>query len=308
MVYLDKFKKSIRNRGPLLTFRHGVRFAIQDPGYPVFSKIMSAKMHEKISAAPVLGYWPELDDPRSFSEKTILRKLATENTSLFSKLSDKYAVREYVEQKMGSEILTDLYFVGDDPDEIPFPDLPNQFVIKATHGSAMTIVVNNKNRIDIDSIVSQCKSWLETPYGKKSREYWYEQISPRIIVEEYIDDPDHNVPPDFKFYVFNGRVEYVHVDFNRYSDNRARRFFDREWNPCPFQLDFPLGPIIDEPTRIDEMINIAEKLGDGLDFARVDLYHTSDNNLYFGEITLAPGAGSEKFYPTEWDFKLGSYW
>jgi hypothetical protein len=172
----------------------------------------------------------------------------------------------------------------------------------------MTIVVKNKQECDFDSVVSECESWLETRYGKKSREYWYEAIPPRIVVEEYIDDPKHAVPPDLKFYVFHGRVEFVHVDFNRFSDNRSRRFFDRDWNPRDFRLGYPLGPVIDEPERLDEMITIAETLGKGFEFVRVDLYHTNDNELYFGEITLAPGAGTEKFSPTKSDFNFGSHW
>ncbi|MFC7114613.1 ATP-grasp fold amidoligase family protein [Natronoarchaeum sp. GCM10025703] len=308
MTYLAKLQKTARHRGVIPTVRHGVRFTIQKAGYPVFSKILSPKTHEKLMAAPVLGYWPQLEEPRSFSEKIISRKLSGERAELFSTVSDKYSVREYVKQKVGENLLTDLYFVGESSGEIPKNGLPEKFVIKATHGSGMTIVVDDHREYDFDLIESKCKSWLETPFGKKSREYWYEEIQPRVVIEEYIDDPKHDIPPDFKFYVFNGRVEFVHVDFNRFSAERSRRFFDREWNACDFRLDYPLGPTIDKPDRLDEMIKIAETLGEDFEFVRVDLYHTSDNRIYFGEMTLAPAAGTERFYPVEWDFKLGSYW
>ncbi len=308
MTYFPKLQNTLQHRGIVPTLRHSVRFVLQKPGYTVLSSILSPETHEKLIAAPVLGYWPQLDEPRSFSEKIIVRKLSNERTKLFSKVSDKYAVREYVEKMVGANPLTELYFVGDDPDKILFEELPNKFVVKATHGSGMAVVVNDKEKQDFDSIRSECKSWLETSYGKISREYWYEAISPQIVIEEHVDDPKHNVPPDFKFYVFNGRVEFVHVDFNRFSGNRSRRFFDKEWEAYDFRLDYPLGPVIDEPDRLDEMIDIAEQLGKEFEFIRVDLYHTSDSRIYFGEMTLAPGAGSETFYPVEWDFKLGSYW
>ncbi|MGB9961591.1 ATP-grasp fold amidoligase family protein [Halobacterium sp. MBLA0001] len=308
MTYFSKLRKTLQHRGFVPTLRHSARFVLQKPAYPILSKIISPKNHEKLMAAPVLGYWPKLDEPRSFNEKIISRKLSGENSSVFSKVSDKYAVREYVEETVSTDILTELYFVGDDPNEIPFDDLPNRFVVKATHGSGMAIVVNEKQEQDFDSIRMECESWLETSYGTKSREYWYESIPPQIVIEEYIPDPNNSVPRDFKFYVFNGRAEFVHVDFNRFSGNRSRRFFDREWRPYNFRLDYPLGPVIDEPERLNDMIEIAEKLGDGFEFVRVDLYHTSENRIYFGELTLAPGAGTETFYPIDWDFELGSYW
>jgi hypothetical protein len=56
------------------------------------------------------------------------------------------------------------------------------------------------------------------------------------------------------------------------------------------------------------MIEIANTLGEEFEFARVDLYHTSNNNIYFGEITLAPGAGTERFDPETQDFKMGAHW
>jgi len=308
MIYLSKFQKTLQHRGFVPALRHAIRFTLQKPAYPVLSKFLSPKTHEKLMAAPVLGYWPQIDEPRSFSEKIIARKLSGERENLFSKVSDKYAVREYVKEKTDANLLTDLYFIGDSPGEIPFSKLPGEFVIKATHGSGMAIVVNDKQDWDFNSIRSECESWLKTSYGRRSREYWYEAIPPRILVEEYIDDTEHDVPPDFKFYVFNGQVKFVHVDFNRFSGDRSRRFFDREWNAYEFRLDYPLGPVIDKPDRLEEMTDIAEQLGEEFEFVRVDLYHTSDNKIYFGEMTLAPGAGTESFYPVEWDFNLGSYW
>ncbi len=55
------------------------------------------------------------------------------------------------------------------------------------------------------------------------------------------------------------------------------------------------------------MISVAERLSEGLDFVRVDLYDVS-NRIVFGELTNYPDAGKERFDPQEWDAPIGSYW
>ena len=48
---------------------------------------------------------------------------------------DKYKVREYIAQMIGEEYLIPLLGVWDNPDEIDFDALPNQFVLKCNHNS-----------------------------------------------------------------------------------------------------------------------------------------------------------------------------
>ena len=52
------------------------------------------------------------------------------------------------------------------------------------------------------------------------------------------------------------------------------------------------------------MVELAEKLSEGIKFVRVDFYEL-DGNTYFGEMTFFPGCGYEEFTPEEWDYKLG---
>ena len=54
------------------------------------------------------------------------------------------------------------------------------------------------------------------------------------------------------------------------------------------------------------MIEIAEKLSEGIPFVRVDLYNV-DGKIYFGELTFYPGSGFEEFTPESWDYTLGSW-
>jgi len=276
------------------------------PLYPVFERILGQELHEKLIRSPRLGYWPNINYPQSYNEKILHRKLHT-NDDRYAKLADKWRVREFVEDKVGDEILNTVYHTTTDPATIPYNKLPNQFVIKATHGCGWNILVENKDDVDRTDIRIQCEEWLNTSYGSRKREYWYNQIPPKIIVEKFIDDEKYTVPRDYKFFVFHGRVEYIEVDTDRFSDH-TRLFYDREWNPQEFTLEFPKASAAEEPAQLDRMIEIAETLGADFDHVRVDLYQPTDEDILFGEITIAHGSGTERFDPVWYDFEFGSYW
>ncbi len=276
------------------------------PTAHISKKVLGKSLHQKIAMYPRIGYWPQINSPRSFNEKVMYRKLFT-NENMYSRISDKHAVREYVTTKCNKKILNQFYQVVDDPENISFISLPDEFVIKPTHGSGWVHIVENKSEEDFQEIRSKCREWLSQSYGETKGEYWYNEIEPRIIIEERLKDDDGDTPPDYKFFVFHGEVKYVQVDYDRFSDH-SRRFYDRDWNPQDFKLKFPLGPVTEEPDNLDDMIRVAEKLGEDFDFIRVDLYNISEDEIVFGELTLAPESGGGKFDPRDYDFQLGSHW
>ena len=55
------------------------------------------------------------------------------------------------------------------------------------------------------------------------------------------------------------------------------------------------------------MIEYAERLGNEFDFIRVDFYFYKEK-VTFGELTIYPGAGFERFPNKEWDVAFGKYW
>jgi hypothetical protein len=55
------------------------------------------------------------------------------------------------------------------------------------------------------------------------------------------------------------------------------------------------------------MITAAETLGRDWDFVRADFYDTGDR-LFFGELTMTPGGGRDRFRPEEFDRYLGGLW
>lgn len=75
-----------------------------------------------------------LKDPKHLNEK-ILWLSVNSDTREWTRLADKYAVREYVHGCGLDDILVPLYGVWDKAEEIDFNKLPQSFIMKSTNGS-----------------------------------------------------------------------------------------------------------------------------------------------------------------------------
>ena len=80
-----------------------------------------------------------LDPPVDFNEKLQWLKLHYRNPLMVT-CADKWAVREFVKERIGEKYLAECIGVYDDVDKIPYAELPRQFVLKATHGSGWNIL------------------------------------------------------------------------------------------------------------------------------------------------------------------------
>ena len=85
-----------------------------------------------------LGKRLHLENPMTYNEKLQWLKLYDRNPA-YSILVDKYLVRNYVSDMIGEDYLVPLLGVWDNPEEINFNDLPNQFVLKCNHDSGTVI-------------------------------------------------------------------------------------------------------------------------------------------------------------------------
>ena len=274
------------------------------------SIFISPGVFAKLEMFLILGYWPNIDNPKSLNEKIYYRKLFAPHP-LSVLVADKWAVRKYVASKTGrSEILNKVFFVGNAPEKIPFDDLPNKFVIKATHGSGWNIIVNDKSKINRDEIIAQCRMWLDMKYSDPLRnisEKYYDNIVPRIIVEMFIEDSVFDLPLDYKFLCFNGKVRCIETVIRTLNDYREIHY-DDNWNDMNFRWGTLRAEGFSKPHLLREMIEVAEQISSEFDFCRVDLYSPDNKKIIFGEITLAPGSGLSPFYPREWDYRLGELW
>jgi hypothetical protein len=250
--------------------------------------------------------YPNLIFPKTFSEKLLRRALFDQNP-LWRICADKYAVRDYVEQIAGSNILPQLYCLAADPRDIPFTKLPDRFVVKPTHGSGWVSIVRDRATLDIADLVSRCEYWLSQNYAHRHHERIYQDIPRRIIVEELIDDGTEGAPVDYKFYVFHGKVKMIEAIFGRFS-NPFVYHCNCDWKQIQVGIAYPPANLeVTPPKLLNELIRVAEMLGKDLEFIRVDLYAT-DERIVFGELTTTPGAGLDRFHPETFDRYLGSLW
>lgn len=248
------------------------------------------------------------NNPKTYTEKMQIEKLF-HNYPIKTKLADKIEVREWVKEIIGEEYLIPLIGMYENPNEIDFTKLPNNFVIKTNSGSGDVIVVRDKtklNKLDFVRIKEKLKYHLSCNYALDSFEMHYAEIKPRILIEEYIDSGEESLT-DYKFMCFNGKSYYCWVDKDR-TKNHTRNVYDMNWILQPWTQAYNnYKGDIKCPKNFDRMIELAEILSKDFVHVRVDLYNVN-GRIYFGEMTFTNGSGLKPIVPSQWDIKLGSLW
>jgi hypothetical protein len=252
------------------------------------------------------GAFPRVLKPRTFND-WILRRKVFDRRPLLCTFVDKLAVRDYVAKQVGADILPAIYVVTSDPTAIRFENLPTRFVVKATHGSGWVRVVLDKSSLDVEELRQTCAKWLSSNYYDCLREGQYRCVSPRIMIEEFLDDGSGNSPTDYKFFIFNGQVKLIQIDIARFTGHR-RALYHTDWRDSGVKLSFDgFAEPLAKPNNLERMIKTAQILGGSVDFVRVDLYDIG-GKIYFGEMTPTPGGGMSRFEPEKMNEWLGSLW
>lgn len=253
-----------------------------------------------------IGHDIDWNNLTTYTEKMQWAKLY-DNDPRKSELTDKYKVREWVEQKIGREYLIGLLGVWDSFDEIDFSKLPDRFVLKTNHGSGTNLIVKDKCSLNLRNARQKFKDWLDTDFGYKSLELHYSAITPKIIAEEYIETELGELQ-DYKFLCFDGQPYFCWVDMGRYS-NHTRNVYNLEWELQPWnQETYPhYDKPIEKPENFEKMVEIAKVLAQDFAHVRVDLYNV-DGRIYFGEMTFTNGGGFDRILPEEYDKALGDLW
>lgn len=249
-------------------------------------------------------YSLNLKKPKTYNEKLQWIKLYDKN-ELMPLCCDKYEVRNFVESEGCSEILNELYWSGFDPKEIPYDKLPNQFVIKVTHGSTFNIIIKNKNEIDKADIEKKLTKWLKAKFISCYGEWFYGKVKPRIVVEKYLEDKSGELL-DYKVFCFNGKAKLIDVHSGRFGAHK-RNIYDLNWNFLDdVYFKYPHDKVIERPQKLPEIIKYAEKLSQKFNHARVDFFIVNDK-VYFGEITFTNGAGFDHIEPYSFDLQMGKW-
>ena len=278
--------------------------------YKNISRLLPTKLFLSIRYRSRNGYWMDWKNPQTFNEKLQWLKLYYHKPE-FTVLADKYAVKQYIANKLGAEYVIPLLGVWDRPEEIDFDSLPNQFVLKCNHTSGIGLIIcKDKSKLDVKDAIKELNRGLKDNYYKSAREWPYKDIPRKIIAEEYKEDESCVELKDYKLYCFNGEPKFIQVDFGKTKGKTRRDFtrniYDMNWQLMDVQFSHPNDPstIIPKPSQFEKMKDLARVLSKGEPFLRTDFYNIGDQ-IYFSEITFYPIAGFGWFKPKEWDKKFG---
>ena len=274
-------------------------------------RLLPDKIYLTLKYLNAFGRFPNWKNPQTFTEKLQWLKLYNRKPE-YTTMVDKYAVKEYVANIIGEEYIIPTLGVWDKPEDIDWDSLPNQFVLKTTHGGGGEGVVICKDKASFNrkEAIRLLNESLNTDLYVIGREWPYKDVPKRIIAEKFMAPEKSPAPkdlPDYKFFCFNGEPHYCQVIRDRHTKETID-FYDMDWNHMPF---VGLNPVarngltpVARPGNLDEMKEICRKLADSKTFVRVDLY-VIDDKSYFGELTLYPASGMGVFTPEEWNDKLG---
>ena len=245
------------------------------------------------------------NDPKTFNEKIQWLKLNYRNEE-YTKLVDKYRVKQYITKLIGEEYVIPTLGVWNNVDDIDFKSLPEKFVLKCNNDSGGIVICKNKKDFDEAKAKSFLKERLKNNGYWYGREWPYKNVKPCIIAEKYMEDSISKDIKDYKFFCFNGSMEFFDIDIDRFIEHRAN-YYDRNGNFLPFGKTYcppDYTKKIEMPKNLDKMIELAETISHNTVLSRIDFYEI-DGQVYFGEITFYPGSGFSPFTDEKWDYKLG---
>lgn len=271
--------------------------------------IKSDRLFLQIKYFLKVGHFLHLKHPKGFCEKLQWLKLY-DRKDIYTVMVDKFAVKEYVSNKIGDKYVIENYGVWDRTDDIDFDALPNQFVLKTTHAAGMSGVVVCKDKASFD--FSNAKNKLSRSLGLesfwKTREWPYKDIQPRIIAERYLED-ESGALNDYKVMCFNGEAKLIQLHMGRARGIHTQDFYDVNWNKLNDldQLDCVQSDIVyPKPKCLEEMLALSNVLSKGLPQLRVDWY-VVDGQLFFGELTFYDASGYDLFIPYEKEIEIGRW-
>lgn len=279
--------------------------------YRLFSRLVSKfplKVRLNILFFRRFSRFIDFNTPVTFNEKIQLRKVC-QREPVFTVAAGKIQSKELVKTICPEIYCPETLWVGSSVSEINelnFSQLPLNYVFKGNHTSQTLRIIRRGEHLNRNDMESLTRDWLRHDQSATLGEWAYKNVPKQVFIEEYLDFNGVE-PDDYKFFVYHGKVHFIQLDSDRFS-NHKRNMFDRSWNDLGFDYSHERKmPTPSKPEFLEQMIKIAEKIGTDFDFIRVDLYFYN-NQVTFGELTVYPGAGFEKFPSQELDKMFGQPW
>lgn len=258
----------------------------------------------------VHGFAPRLSRPRTLNEWLFVQKVKLPRSTTFAHWVDKHLAKKTLEKALKNhpvecKAARTIHYTTS-ADDAFFNGVIPRCVIKGTHGSAMTILVESPRLLTPEE-KGEIRRWLSKSYFWGSREPSYRHVVPGVIAEEFLPSNGGIVPDDYRFYCFNGKIAFIQHETGRHLSHR-RRLYSTDWqrlNVTTLVADYEeeIGP----PQDLETMMELARILSKDEPFVRVDFYQT-DEGVYFGEMTFFPASGLKPFSPASFDAEIYERW
>lgn len=269
---------------------------------------MGDKTYLKLRYRALIGKKLNLKNPDTYTAKLQWLKLY-DHQPRYTALVDKYEVKDYVRKTIGAEYLIPDYGVWNCFDDIPFQDLPEEFVLKCTHDSGGLLICRDKSTLDLSAARKKMETARQRSFYKLNREWTYKHIPPRIIAEQYMENSKTGDLRDYKFFCFDGvpKLMFVATDRQTPGEDTKFDFFDMDYRHLELINGHPNAKTPPEkPRNFELMKELAAKLSKDIPHVRVDFYEV-DGRVYFGEMTFYHFSGTVRFEPDCWDKTLGDW-
>lgn len=255
------------------------------------------------------GIWPDLDSPKTLSEKIQWLKLNA-ITGLHRRCSDKITAPDYVRERLGEAYLVPRIMATYDVEDItPERITAERFVIKTSHDTGSILFCRDRAGFDWDNARSEMRKALKRSFYRYHREYQYATSRPGIVVDAYVEPESPIGMIDYKVWCFHGKAHWVEIQLGLPPDLESA-FYSLDWEPLPLTLQSTPGypenyeGAIPAPARLGDLIAAAECLAEPFPLVRADFYCPGQQVL-FGELTFTPGAGLERYGPGDADRRFG---
>ena len=235
----------------------------------------------------------------------VRRRMRCDRNPVLAEVQNKISVRDYARAR--GVAMARLLHVTQRARDMPFDKLPGDCFIKASHGTSWNVLrkhgrlyafangaIADDQQGARELTRQQCTrlfaKWLASVASES--EWAYTVMQRHILVEEVLYPRRGEELMDYRFYTFNGKVRAINVGSPEYRRKKQNIFLDPDWNVISLTsyLEALPDPRPESPDTLTEMKAIASRLGEGLDFVRVDLFDTT-GGIMLGEMTVYPQAG-----------------
>ena len=265
---------------------------------------LSALLRSVVLFREAHGHLPQFAAPTLFNEHILARKFFAPLP--LPTLGDKLGARDYVRQRLGDAALIPVAWVGERVEDLFTADLPaGRFVLKPNHGFNMNLFLDLPRDLTDrrEEIMVKGQAWLDARFGHELGEWHYSLIKPKLFLETFLTQDGVEPMGEFKVHCFHGKARVMHILAELFTAKRHGTYTE-DWTF--------LGDVIsngseefERPKNFDVLIETAERLAEGLEYARIDLYTDFERVVKAGEITLTPGDGRQAFVDVEFARWMG---